>query len=135
MDTILSTVTELAIGPSLGLSQPVARKLRRDRGIPAIHDTLNWRAELQALLPMLSDQYLAARAGCGLAQIQAIRRGEQVLTNKTFLREIADLLGVWSDEDPAAQRGGTPARYASARQRRGISLRRRAPEAHDDSVR
>ncbi|WP_115946946.1 hypothetical protein [Ectopseudomonas oleovorans] len=52
-----------------------------------------------------------------MAPIQAIRRGEQVLSNKTPLREITGLLGTWSDEDLAAQHGVTPARYASARQR------------------
>ena len=110
-------------------------KLRRDRGIPATRDALNWTAELQALLPLLSDEALAARACCGVMQIQAIRRGEQVLSNKTPLREITGLLSTWSDEDLAAQHGGTPARYASARQRRGIPVRGRAPEAQADSMR
>lgn len=135
MDAMLGTVTDLQIGSTLGIAQPVVSKLRRDRGILSTRDALTWTAELQALLPRLSDEALAARAGCGLVQIKAIRRGEQVLTNKTSCRETADLLGVWSDEDLAAQHGGTPARYASARQRRGISVRRRAPEARAYSVR
>lgn len=135
MDAMLGTITDLAIGSTLGIAQPVVSKLRRDRGIPATRDALNWTAELQALLPLLSDEALAARACCGVMQIQAIRRGEQVLSNKTPLREITGLLSTWSDEDLAAQHGGTPARYASARQRRGIPVRGRAPEAQADSMR
>jgi len=111
MDAMPGMVTDLQIGSTLGIAQPVVSKLRLDRGIPSTRDALNWTSELQALQPRLSDEALA---GCGLVQIQAIRRGEQVLTNKTLLSEIADLLGVWSDEDLAAQHGGTPHRYVSA---------------------
>ena len=132
---MLATATDLVIGSTLSIAQPVVSKLRRDRGIPATRDAQNWTAELQALLPLLSDEAIAARAGCVLLQIQAIRRGEQVLSNKTPLREITSLLGTWSDEDLAAQHGGAPARYASARQRRGIPVRGRVPEAPADSVR
>ncbi|QEU01973.1 hypothetical protein [Pseudomonas oryzihabitans] len=132
---MLATATDLVIGSTLSIAQPVVSKLRRDRGIPAIRDALNWTAELQALLPLLSDETLAASAGCGLVQIQASCRGKQVLSNKTPLQEIAGLLNTWSDEDLAARRGVTPARYASARQRRSIPARGRAPEAQADSVR
>lgn len=133
MDTILGTVTEHTIG----IAQPVISKLRQDCGIPVIRNALNWTVELQVLSPLLSDQDqdLAARYGYGLARIQAIRRGQQALSNKTLLREMSGLLGVWSDEDLALQHGETSARYASARQRRGTTVCRRAPEAHDDSVR
>lgn len=132
---MLGTATDLAIGSTLSIAQPVVSKLRWDRGIPAICNALNWTTELQALLPLLSEEALAAQAGYGLVQIQAIRRGGQVLSNKTPLREITGLLGTWSDEDLAAQHGGTSARYASARQRRGIRVRGRVPEAQADSVR
>lgn len=100
MDARLGTVTDLAIGSTLGIAQLVVSKLRRERGIPATRDALNWTAELQALLPLLSDKALAARAGCGVVK---------VLSNKTPLREITGLLGTWSDEDLAAQHGWPPA--------------------------
>ncbi|WP_158896952.1 MULTISPECIES: hypothetical protein [unclassified Pseudomonas] len=132
---MLNTFSDPQIGSALGIVQPIVNKLRRDCGIPSTRGAPSWTAKLQALLPRLSDEASAARAGCGLVQIQAIRCGEQVLTNKTSLREIAELLGVWSDEDLAAQHGGTSARKASARQRRGIAVRERAPEAPVDSVR
>lgn len=132
MDAILGTVTELTIGSTLGIAQPVISKLRRDRGSPAIRNALNWKAEPQVLPPLLSNQDLDYR---GLAQTEAIRRREQALTNKTPLKEIASLLGVWSDEDLAAQHEDILARYASARQRRGIPVRGQAPEAQADSVR
>lgn len=118
MDTILGTVTE----QSIGIAQPVISKLRQDCGIPVIRNALNWTAELQVLPPLLSDQDLAARYGYGLTRIQAIRRGQQALSNKTLLREMSGLLGVWSDEDLALQNGETSARYASARQRRGTAV-------------
>lgn len=118
MDTILGTVTE----QSIGIAQPVISKLRQDCGIPVIRNALNWTAELQVLPPLLSDQDLAARYGYGLTRIQAIRRGQQALSNKTLLREMSGLLGVWSDEDLALQHGETSARYASARQRRGTAV-------------
>lgn len=131
MDTILGTVTE----QTNGIAQPVISKLRQDCGIPMIRNALNWTAEPQVLPPLLSDQDLAARYGYGLTRIQAIRRGRQALSNKTLLREMSGLLDVWSDEDLALQHGETSARYASAHQRRGTAVCRRAPEAHDDSVR